>query len=204
MKLYASSYGLGNEPAKLQALFAPAAAVAIVTNALDFSSDLPRRASALQREIGDLATIGLVAAELDLRNYFGRKQALDEQLARYAGVWVVGGNTFILRRAMRYSGFDELLPLRARDFVYAGYSAGSCVLAPTLRGIDLIDPPEEVPDGYASEILWDGLGLLDYSIAPHFRSKHPDFARVELVVDYFVQHGMPYRALRDGEVIVVE
>ena len=204
MKLYASSYGLGAEPQKLQALFPPAAAVAVVTNALDFSSDLPRRASALRREIGDLATIGLIADELDLRNYFGRKQALDEQLARYAGVWVVGGNTFILRRAMRYSGFDELLTRRARDFVYAGYSAGSCVLAPTLRGIELIDPPDEVPEGYAPEILWDGLGLLDYSIAPHFRSPHPDFARVELVVEYFIQQGVPYRALRDGDAIVVE
>jgi dipeptidase E len=81
---------------------------------------------------------------------------------------------------------------------------GACLLAPTLKGIHLVDAPDVVPHGYASEIVWDGLSLLDYSIAPHFRSGHPESALVDAIVDYFIQHGMPYRALSDGQVIVTE
>jgi dipeptidase E len=205
MKLYASSFRLGSHPENLQALFPRAARVGMITNALDFSTDLSRRQSSLQRECSDLESLGLVPDELDLRNYFGRQEGLADRLARCEGLWVVGGNAFILRRAMRYSGLDELLrkwPAHAGDFVYAGYSAGACVLAPTLKGIDLVDPPDVIPEGYASEIVWDGLGLLDYSIAPHFKSGHPDSVLVDAVVEYFNLHRMPYRALADGEAIV--
>jgi dipeptidase E len=205
MRVYASSFGLGSEPEKLRALFAHTSRIAVITNALDFSTDLSRRQNALKRECRDLGLLGLLPEEVDLRNYFGRQAALDDRLGHYDGVWVVGGNAFILRRALRYSGLDELLQRRRSElFVYAGYSAGACVLAPTLKGIHLVDAPDVVPDGYASEIVWDGLSLLDYSIAPHFRSDHPEARLADAVVDYFVRHGMPYRALGDGQVIVAE
>ena len=146
MRLYASSFRLGSEPEKLRALFAGPSRVGVITNALDFSTDLSRRQHALQRECRDLASLGLVPEEIDLRNYFGRREALDDRLTRCDGVWVVGGNAFILRRAMRYSGLDELLQQRRvgpAAFVYAGYSAGACVLSPTLKGIHLVDAPHD-------------------------------------------------------------
>ena len=52
------------------------------------------------------------------------------------------------------------------------------------------------------EPTWEGLGLLEYSIAPHYRSDHPESEAIETVVAYFEQHGIPYRALRDGEAII--
>ena len=41
-------------------------------------------------------------------------------------------------------GLDE----EQRRFVYAGYSAGPCVLAPSLAGLDLCDSPEDCQATY--------------------------------------------------------
>jgi peptidase E len=68
-------------------------------------------------------------------------RALEEVVASLDALWVVGGNAFVLRRALSQSGLDAVLTRRAGDsaFVYAGYSAGSCVMGSTLRGIELVD-----------------------------------------------------------------
>ncbi len=83
---------------------------------------------------------------------------------------------------MALSGLDGILRECAGDtsFVHAGYSAGACVLAPTLRGIHLAAEPEVVPDGYTGDVPWGGLGLIPVYIAPHHRSDHPDSPRILL------------------------
>ena len=128
-------------------------------------------------------------------------------MKNYGGLFVRGGNTFLLRKAMKYSGLDLFIQEKARDtndseFVYAGYSAGVCVLAPTLRGLELVDPPHESAEGYGDEVLWDGLGLVEYLVAPHYQSEHPEAGMVDLSVKYFQDHKMPFKTLRDGEVIL--
>lgn len=35
------------------------------------------------------------------------EESLEAKLKEFGLVWAVGGNTFLLRRAMRQSGFDE-------------------------------------------------------------------------------------------------
>ena len=101
---------------------------------------------------------------------------------------------------MRRSGLDALLIERLGEdaVAYGGYSAGACVAAPTLRGAELVDDPSAV-----REPIWDGLGLVDFSIAPHYRSPHPEAEPMERVVAHFEAHAMPYRTLRDGQAIVV-
>jgi dipeptidase E len=86
------------------------------------------------------------------------------------------------------------------QFVYAGYSAGACVMAPTLRGIHLLDDPYFVPEGYSVEPLWDGLAVIPFCIAPHYRSHHPESGMMEEAIAYFIEHKIPFIALRDGEV----
>ena len=85
-------------------------------------------------------------------------------------IWTLGGNSSLLRRAMRQSGLDLLLTAWRDDagIVYGGYSAGAVVATPTLRGIHLVDPPAALAEGYPPEIIWDGLALVPYSIAPHY------------------------------------
>ena len=94
--------------------------------------------------------------------------------------------------------------VRSDEVVYAGYSAGAVVAGPSLVGIDLVDDPTEVPEGYMPEPLWDGLGFVDYTIAPHYKSDHPESAMVDDVVAYLQEHRLDCRPLRDGEVIIVD
>lgn len=84
-------------------------------------------------------------------------------------------------------------------FVYAGYSAGSCVMGTTLRGIDLVDDPTVVPAGYSDPPVWDGLSFVPFAIAPHYGSPHPESGLMKNVIDYFINNRIPFIALRDGE-----
>jgi dipeptidase E len=206
MRLYLSSYRLGNQPHRLVELLKGERA-AVIFNALDgMPSDEDRR-ERVQGEIAELQQLGLRAEELDLRSYFesSSHNHLRHCLGDYGLVWVRGGNTFVLRRAMRYSGFDEMvLDLLHRDaLVYGGFSAAVCVLTPSLRGLELVDRPDVTPTGYEPKLIWDGLGLLPYFVAPHYRSDHPESADVEKLVQYYVDSALPFKALRDGEVILV-
>jgi dipeptidase E len=70
--------------------------------------------------------------------------------------------------------------------------------------VDLVDDPNSVPVGYDPAIVWEGLGLLPYAIAPHYKSEHPESAAMESVVEYYIDRHVPFRVLRDGEVIVIQ
>ena len=65
---------------------------------------------------------------------------------------------------------------------------------PSARGIG--HPP--------GEPLYEGLGLVPYEIVPHYRSDHAETAMAEDCVAMAEREGLPYRTLRDGEVIVIE
>jgi dipeptidase E len=107
---------------------------------------------------------------------------------------------------MQQSGLDAILFERTQDetFVYAGYSAGICVMTPTLKGIHLVDDPEIVLEGYRAEIIWDGLGFVPFSFAPHYRSDHRESALIEKSVEFFIAQKIPFIALHDGEVYITE
>jgi hypothetical protein len=82
-------------------------------------------------------------------------------------------------RLARSSADAELGRLLQEDaFVYSGYSAGPCVLAPSLRGLETVDNPDVVPEVYGDKPIWDGLGVLNYAIVPHVNSPdHPESGR---------------------------
>ena len=121
MKLYLSSFRLGNNPERLAKLLSDNKKAVVIVNAIDDSTKEIRKEK-LEREFNDLNTLGIATEELDLRNYFGKKDELKKKLSEYGMVWIRGGNVFILRRAYAYSGFDALLKekLSDTDFVYAG------------------------------------------------------------------------------------
>ena len=52
--------------------------------------------------------------------------------------------------------------------------------------------------------LWEGVGLLDYLVLPHYQSDHPESPAIDLEVAYCREQRIPFRTLRDGEVIVAE
>lgn len=206
MRLYLSSFRIGARPDALLKLLAGRQRTALILNADDYKG-VEDRAASLQREIDELTGIGLDPVEVDLRHYFGKESKLRATFSRFDLIYVRGGNTFILRRAFRQSGADEIIrELLTNDaIVYAGYSAGACVLGPTLRGLEeSADDPTMIPEGYHSPVVWEGLRVLPYAIAPHYQSDHPETSEIDKLVEYYINHHIPFIALHDGEALVMD
>jgi dipeptidase E len=203
--MYLSSFGLGDHPERLQSLLPGSGLAAVIANALDAAPDDVRKQE-VEQELVALQPLGLEAEELDLRDYFGDQHRLVADMARFTLVWVPGGNVFVLRYALARSGADDLLKaLVPRDeLVYAGYSAGSCVLAPSLRGLEIVDDPAAVREAFGDAAIWEGLGVLEYAIVPHYRSGHPESEAVEALAAHYRAEGVPHQTLRDGEAIVID
>ena len=205
MKLYLSSYGVGNNPERLQQLIGPNKHAAVICNAQD-SKSKEKRDERTKVAIQEMTGLGFTAEELDLRDYFDNSQKLEEDILKFGLVWIRGGNVFNLRRAAKYSAFDEIIKSLVKDnkIVYAGFSAGPCLVTPTLHGVEHCDPVDDIPEGYSREIIWDGLGLVDKSIAPHYKSDHYESEAIDQVIQYFKEHNMEYWAISDGQAIVID
>jgi dipeptidase E len=199
VRLFLSSASVRGRVEALTELVGPNARVGVSANALDMEPD-GERGGWLRKEIRALTGAGLSPAELDLRACYDDPKALDETLARLDMVWATGGNVFVLRKALQRSGLDERLVACLRDdsLAYGGCSAGACVCSPTLRGIELID------DAYAAgEPIYDGLGVVDHAIVPHVGAEGEVGETIARLAAYFERAGVRYRALRDGQAIVV-
>jgi len=204
MRIYLSSFDVGDFHEQLVRLAGRGKRAAIVVNALDHREQV--RAQWLEDQTRKLSTLGFTVHELDLRQFFGAEVVLREALQQLDVVWVNGGNAFILRRAMRQSGFDSLIADLLRDdmIVYSGFSAAAVIASTSLRALDHVSDPIEVPEGYDSAVVWDGLQILPFSLVVHFQSNHPASAAVESEIEFYERNHIPYRTLRDGEALVVD
>lgn len=205
MRLYLSSERMGERAGALLAMVT-GTRVAVIANGYDHCTAMARdlyRAEVYD-PIAEFASLGLEAHELDLRAHFGDPPSLRRRLATYDLIWVMGGNSFVLRRAMKSSGFDTVIRdlLEADAIAYGGYAAGAVVAGESLRGHELMDDPWELPEGYDEPLIWSGLGLTPFAIVPRYRSRHLEAAAAEKVVSYMAARKARYRALSDGEVIV--
>lgn len=207
MKMYLSSYELGNETEKLKGMVPDNKKLGYIFNALDFTgADPERKAKRVERNMTELNKLGFECFDLDLKEYFGKPNELHELVDTLGTIWVSGGNVFVLRQAFKLSGFDNiLLDLNKRDdFLYGGYSAGVCVLSPTLDGYHIVDDATDTPFEGLNEVLWDGLNILDYTFLPHFESDHPESEAIGKELEYCKEKGLPYKTARDGDVIIIE
>jgi len=205
MKFYLSSYKFGNEIEELKKLIPKNKKTAYISNALDFSDDLERRRKGEESAIEQFKNLNLDVEIIDLREYFNQKDKLEKKLNAFGIIWVRGGNCFVLRQAMKLSGFDNILKNLAEknvDILYGGDSAGICVLAPTLKGIDLMDDLTQRPYRKQIGTIWEGLGILNYSIIPHYNSDHPESKDTDKTVRYMIKNKILFKVLEDGEVII--
>ena len=208
MRLYLSSYRMGGGVAALNHLLRDGDRVGIVENALDHIAAAER--IEYKQRVYDSAlefrSLGYDVVGLDLRDYFGSEASLRRDIAALDLIWAVGGNAFVLRKAMAQSGLDRILKSRLRDdaLAYGGFSAGAVVLAPSLNGIETIDAPDLAVAGYENRVIWEGLGILDFIIVPHYRSAHKESPLAEKLVSQYQNNGVPHLALSDGEVLVID
>ncbi len=207
MRLFLSSENLGKYPKRFFDLVGENKKLAMCENAKDYLPSAEREKK-LKEHINQFTAEGYQVEELDLRKFFGKKDKLENWLKKFGAVWISGGNTFILRRAMAASGFDEIIKKRLQEntIAYGGSSAGSCVTAKSLRGVDRGDrpSPDVVPEEYPDKVTdWTGLGLVDFMIVPHFGTRW--FGKeADLTLNYLKEHNIPSKVLKDGQVIVID
>ncbi|MDX5309923.1 MAG: peptidase E [Rhodococcus sp. (in: high G+C Gram-positive bacteria)] len=205
MRLFLSSYRFGADPGLLLGVTRGPCPIAVIANAADAWP--PRaRDSAVASELAPLRALGYEPAEVDLRDHVGSPESLRAALSRFGALWVRGGNTFVLRTRLALCGGDEILTdlVRSGRTAYAGYSAGACLVTPSLRGLEFSDDPGEADVVCGVPARWDGLGWMDYAIVPHAGDSALADAGVARTLEYLAQQRLPFRALDDDEVIVVD
>jgi len=203
MRLYLSSYQLGDRPDVFKDLVRGSRRGWVIMNAFD-GVDPRKRCSETQRQIENLAGTGLEALELDLRPHDA--ESLAAEFGQPDFLWVRGGNVFTLRAALARSGADELIAERIRSdaLAYGGFSAGACVLAPSLSGLEGCDSTQDALALYGA-VEFDGLGILDRPFVPHLHSPdHPESDALTSVATAYAHNDQPYWGLRDGQALVID
>ncbi|EKE19307.1 MAG: Peptidase, S51 family [uncultured bacterium] len=124
--------------------------------------------------------------ENDLREIFKDKNA----------VYVDGGNTFYLLKAVRESGFDKIITkLLEKGVVYVGASAGSYIACPTIE-MATWKPKQKDRFGVTD---FSALNLVPLLITAHYV---PEMEAV--LKDEISNAKYPTRILKDGQGILVE
>ena len=113
----------------------------------------------------------------------------------------MGGNVFLLRQAMKYSGFDQFLKgISSSDYLYIGYSAGSVILSKDLSGFLGID--DEIFYRLKEDLFYEGLSLIDYLFIPHYQSNYRKVELIHNLVEDCRKNDIRFQAVRDGDVII--
>lgn len=202
MILYLSSQKLGNKTEILKKwIDKNDNKILLVFNALDTKPE-EKVASNIKEDTILLQEIGFNVTVIDLKDYFNKKEKLKEKLRNYNACLIMGGNVFVLRQAMKYSGFDEWLYQKSKneDFLYVGYSAGSCIVGKDMRIFEKVDEPIKFYD--KNNIIFEGLGFIDYTFIPHYKSDYHKVHLIEETVEKCKSENKKYKAVRDGEVII--
>lgn len=202
MQLYLSSQKFGNKTDILKEWIQEHDnKILLISNALDAKGKEKIDVN-LKEDTRLLEEIGFDVTVVDLKKYFKENTKLQEKYNNYNACCIMGGNVFVLRQAMRYSGFDEFLYQKSldRDFLYIGYSAGSCVLGNELKIFEEVDQPISF---YGKDIvLYNGLNFIDYIFIPHYKSDYHKVHLIEKAVEKCKIENKTFKAVKDGEVII--
>ena len=202
MLLYMSSQKFGNDTTILKKwINENDNKIAIIPNALDAKGEDKIRKN-LKEDIEILERIGFNVKIIDLKNYFGKYNEIKAELSEYNACCVMGGNVFVLNKAMNLSGFDIFLKKKKNDdgFLYIGYSAGSCVLSENLKQLDIVDEPIKFYD--EQSVNYKGLGFIDYIFIPHYKSNYHKIEFINNLVEKCMKENIKYKAIQDGEVLI--
>ena len=122
----------------------------------------------------------------ELRNFFKDKNIIH----------IEGGNTFYLLKAIRETGFDEILKkLLNEGKIYIGTSAGAYVMCPT---IDVADWNNETVDRFGVTDF-TALNYVPFILKVHYKDESEVLVKEKMKTLKY-----PLRILRDGQGILVE
>lgn len=121
---------------------------------------------------------------------------LRELLKNKDAVYVEGGNTFYLLKAVRESGFDKVIKeLILKGVPYIGSSAGSYIVCPTIE-MATWKPKQK-----------DRFGITDFTalnLVPFLLTAHYTFEMKNILKNKILKAKYPTRILQDGQAILVE
>ena len=125
-----------------------------------------------------------------------RQRDLPEAVRAAEAIFVGGGNTFRLVRALRdLEVVDAIRTQVGQGTPYLGASAGSNVACPTIRTTN--DMPIVEPGSFAA------IGLIPFQINPHYvdpqpGSTHMGETREERLLQFLEENDVPVLGLREG------
>lgn len=203
MKLYMSSQKFGNKIDILkQWINEHDNKILLIFNALD-AKEKRKIEFNIKEDTKLLQDIGFDVKVVDLKYYFENNKKLKQDFAKYNSCCIMGGNVFVLRQAMEYSGFDKFLYEKSldNDFLYIGYSAGCCILGKDIKIFDIIDEPIKFYG--KNRILYNGLGFINYIFIPHYKSDYHKVNLIEELAEKCKYENKNFKAVKNGEVIII-
>ena len=174
MKLYLSSYKLGNKTEFLKKWIEENDnSIVLITSARDAKEQNDIEKQKIKDNIKMLENIGFKVTKISLKKYFNKKAELKEYIKEISN---------------------------EEEYLYIGYSAGSCVLSPTLKCLDLVDEPI---NPYNDEpVIYYGINLINYVFVPHYKSNHKESERIDNAVIELNKSKIKYKTFSDGDVII--
>lgn len=175
--------------------------ILLISNALDIK-EKEKVDKNINEDINLLEKIGFKVDTIDLKKYFDKHDELEKICKKYNALCVIGGNVFVLRAAMKYSGFDRYLKKISKDgnYLYLSYSAGSVVLSKKIDMFKIVDEPIDFYN--KKEIIEEGLNLIDYLFIPHYKSNYHKAHLIDEIVNNCKNNNIKYKAFKDGEYII--
>lgn len=137
---------------------------------------------------------GIAFEELDIE---GKTESeLRELLKDKNAVYVEGGNTFYLLKAVRESGFERVIKeLIEKGVPYIGSSAGSYIACPTIE-MAAWKPKQKDRFGVKN---FTALNLVPFLVTAHYTSDMENVLKEKILNSQY-----PTRILQDGQGILVE
>lgn len=112
---------------------------------------------------------------------------------------ITGGNTFILAKNLRASGFDLAIKefIMDKDRVLAGFSAGAVIMTPSIRiaGESAFGPDENT----VGVTNLTGLALVDFEVLPHYQDSFAESA-----AEYEKKNNVYLKKIKDTEFLVLD
>lgn len=123
---------------------------------------------------------------------------LEKLLRDKNAVYVEGGNTFYLLKAVRESGFDKVIKkLIERDVAYIGASTGSYIACPTIEMSTWKKPGEEKNDFGVTDLT--AMNLVPFLLKAHYEPEMKEFLKEKIAKTQY-----PVKILTDDQAILVK